>query len=100
MKLVATLATAVALIVSPALANEQKQSAADSAPGSQTQEMQGKVGTSADEKARAERPESRGSSSDSYPTTTGSGGSQQNMPQQNATPPQTTGDSPRDGTKQ
>jgi hypothetical protein len=95
----AALVTAAALTASPGFAAEQ-QPAADNAPGSQTQEMQGKVGTTADQKAKAERPESRGASGDSYPTTTGSGGSQQNsMPQQNTTPPQTKGDSPRDGTK-
>ena len=93
MKLITALVTAAALMASPALANEQP--AADNAPGSQTQEMQGKVTNNpADQKAAADKPESRGAAGDSYPTTTGSGGSQQNT-----TPPQTKGDSPRDGTK-
>lgn len=97
MKRIAMLAAAAALLAAPALAAEQ-QPAGDNAPGSQTQEMQGKVGNPADEKAKAERPESRGASGDSYPTTstTGSAGSSAGQP--NATPPQQRGDTPRDGT--
>jgi hypothetical protein len=67
------IATAAALIVLPALANEQN--AADNAPGSQTQEMQGRVDTSnrqaLDNKAPDSKVESRGMSADQYPTTTG-----------------------------
>ncbi len=93
MKRTAALVLASALAASPALA--QQQPAADNAPGSQTQEMQGRVGTSAGQKA-ADKPESRGMSGDQSPTTTGAGGSP--SPSHTTRPPPTHGDTPREGT--
>lgn len=96
MKLTAALVMATALAASPALAAEP---AADNAPGSQTQEMQGRVGTGAEQNA-PDKPESRGMSGDQYPTTTGAGGSPSpshtmTSPQKQGEPKQ--GDTPRDG---
>jgi hypothetical protein len=96
MKLTAALVLASALAASPALA--QQRPAADNAPGSQTQEMQGetqgRVGTSAGPKA-VDKPESRGTSGDQHPTTTGAGGSP--SPSHTTRPPETERDAPRDG---